>query len=426
MTRFMPARLLVAAIVAVLLCAAPAGAAGTDRFDQAPLLPYGVADTTTNNAGATIEQGESLTSGGDSADRTHCVYANGTRSQSQRTMWWQIVGTGRPVTVTTAGSMFDTHLGIFDGPINDSSVSCIDSDPTETFTFNSVAGAIYHVQVGSCVSAMGLLSCPNTSGQISVLATSSAAANDTRGAAAALPSGVVVNGDNFAATEEVGENLSCSGLPFGRTVWYLWHAPAAGSVVFTATGFTSLAVYGGLGAPLACDAVVDGQARAAANVIAGGDYLVQVGGTGARAGLAGDSLQGAFTIRGDFTPKPVETRVKARATASYLFYTGYTQITGLRAYNVPAGATIKVTCAGNGCPYRNGPKRTLRRTAAVVRLTSTKLRAAKIKPTTILRVRITAPKKIGREISFRFTKIGRAPTQRTRCISNTTGKFVRC
>ena len=70
-------------------------------------------------------------------------------SEASRTMWWWVRGTGRPLTITTAGSPFDTHLGIFQGAI-DGGADCQDGAPTETITIDSAAGQMYRIQVGSC------------------------------------------------------------------------------------------------------------------------------------------------------------------------------------------------------------------------------------------------------------------------------------
>ena len=161
-------------------------------------------------------------------------------------MWWYVVGTGRPLTITTAGSPFDTHLGIFQGGI-DGPADCQDGSPTETITMGSVAGRIYRIQVGSCAVNTG----PRVPGRrqrrrSDVKATSPPPPNDARAAATPLAAGQTVAGDNYASGEELGEVVSCELLPYGRTVWYRFTAPSVGGVRFTVTGANpSLAVFNG-------------------------------------------------------------------------------------------------------------------------------------------------------------------------------------
>src|SRR5215210_6227582 len=229
----MHGRLACCAALCALLLLIPVGAARADNddFAQAKPLPLGVVDAGVSNAGATVQPGETLTAAG-ASDRNACV-RNGDStmfSQAGATVWWVITGTGRPITVTTTGSSFDTHLGIFSDGL-DGTAYCQDGAPTEAITFNSDAGSQYHIQVGGCVVEQPTGCTSGPTGQIHVLATSPPPLNDARGAAAPLPSGQIVTGDNYAAgPEEPGEATSCGGQPYGRTVWYRWTAPTTGAV----------------------------------------------------------------------------------------------------------------------------------------------------------------------------------------------------
>jgi hypothetical protein len=97
--------------------------------------------------------------------------------------------------------------------------------------------------------------------------------------------------------------------PYGRTVWYRWHAPSDGHAVFGATSAFDnvLAVYrDGSAAPLMCDDDPNraGPSRIEMNVTAG-DYLLQVAGYGAHNAAAGqDSASGVFTISAEFAAAP--------------------------------------------------------------------------------------------------------------------------
>jgi hypothetical protein len=301
----------IAALACTLASAGAASAQAPNDFANALPLVLGQTDNRFNNIGANIEAGEALTSLG--GVRQTCNYAGNLTSQTNFTLWWTVVGTGRRVRVSTLGSNFDTHLGIFPGAINDPSLLCFDAAGTEFLEFDTNAGQVYHVQVGDCV-LTGMPfnpDCPinNPNSAISVTATSPAADNDNRAGAAPLATGQLIAGDNFAATEEAGEPVDCASArgtsPYGRTVWYRWSAPAAGTAVFTATGFdTVLAVLPAGNVPLVCDddPAVSGPSRIQLGVTPG-DYFVQVAGFGRHAGF-GDSAQGRFNVSAEFTAAP--------------------------------------------------------------------------------------------------------------------------
>jgi hypothetical protein len=422
-----------ALLVAALLFATPA-LADNNNFANATRLPYGATDATVNNATGTTEVGESLTAQGGS-DRNACIYGGDTTkySQAKQTFWWWVVGTGRRVTVTTDGSTFDTHLGIFPGGLNDTAASCLDSSSgfTETLSFDTAAGAVYHIQVGACA-VNTVNSCfATTTGQIHVLATSPAAANDNQASAAPLPTGQSTIGDNWAATEESGEQVSCRGQPYGRTVWYRWHAPAVGSATIAAADpNAAIAVYTSAGALVDCEAAPGGDAHVTANVTPG-DYLVQVGGVGAHSGLASDSASGRFSVLASFTEnsdrdgdgdsnatdcKPddpaihhgaVDTprdgidedcvggdanwpRVSSRLFGFFTpFSDGSTRVDKVYVQRVPAGARIVITCHGRGCPPKRKLKsRTVRKSTSRINVDSA-LRHRKLRPGAKLELRIT-------------------------------------
>jgi hypothetical protein len=75
------------------------------------------------------------------------------------TAWWTFEGTGDPVTVTTAGSSFDTVLGIYvdDGGVL-TQVGCVDDTEGSLqaeITLETVAGETYFIQAGGFASSSG-------------------------------------------------------------------------------------------------------------------------------------------------------------------------------------------------------------------------------------------------------------------------------
>jgi hypothetical protein len=80
------------------------------------------------------------------------------------TAWWTFVGTGGPVTVDTAGSNFDTIVGVYTGsPGSLTQVGCVDDvfDPDFSLqariTVDTVAGETYYVQAGGFAGSAGRL-----------------------------------------------------------------------------------------------------------------------------------------------------------------------------------------------------------------------------------------------------------------------------
>jgi len=452
----MHGRLARAALVTLLLLALPATASAQvlhDNFDAAKPLYLGSADTA-DNAGATVQPGETLTARGN-PQLTHCVVSGQQESQASRTLWWSVLGTGRPITVTTVFSTLDTHLGIFSGRFDGPVDACQDALGAETITFPSVAGRVYRIQVGSCASNAPS-GCGIPVGTIRVQADSPAPVNDRRGAAAALRTDVPAQGDNYASTEEPGEPLACGAQPYGRTVWYRWTAPSNGRAQFHVTGANpSLALFTQGNRRLGCDTNPGPGASLIANVTRG-DVLVQVGGLGLRNGAHSDSAQSPFELRVAFTPgrdrdgdgvpnerdcRPDDPRVypgakdrrgngvdencdgrdgyrrlRSRARLAVALFARYAKVRSLRARNVPAGARVQLRCSGRSCPFRRTRERTIRRKRASVSLMTAGLRTARLRPRTTLEVRVTSPEAIGSVTRYRFLRAGRPPAQQVRCL----------
>ena len=75
----------------------------------------------------------------------------------EHTVWYAVSGTGRSITVDTAGSNFDTVIAVYGGaPVAGAPISCVDDTPLEPFgrtlqasvTFATVPGTTYWVQAG--------------------------------------------------------------------------------------------------------------------------------------------------------------------------------------------------------------------------------------------------------------------------------------
>lgn len=293
---------------------ATAGAApANDSFDQFIWLHFGETRRASTD-GATTETSESFTAKG-IGELAYCRALSGAQSQMDKTVWWRTVGSGRPVTVTTAGSTEDTVLGAFRSKFT-SVVTCNDNAGTgahSELTFDTVAGHSYYLQVGRCSQIAGATSprpCADRPGsEVRIRADTPAPANDARSAAQAVASGESVKGDNYGSNEEPGEPLTCApagDVPYGRTVWYRWTAPTAGHARFVSASNVSgvVAVWSG-GQALGC-AASEGAGPAAVDVAVGpGEYFVQVAGRGRRnLAVFNDSETGSHDFHVDFIANP--------------------------------------------------------------------------------------------------------------------------
>ena len=431
-------RAVVCAVVAAGAACAPALAQAppNDNFVNARPLQYGSVDGAVGNTDATVESGEAVT----------CTVANGD-STAVNTVWWVLMGSGRPVTLTTDGSNFDTTLAITPGGgPGDVSGACDDSDPTETISnFATTAGQVYHVEVGGC-GPQSTITCGNAFGQIHLLATTPLPGNDNRGAATPLATGSHVQGDTFGATQEPGETLTCQTSrgpsPFGATVWYRWHAPSAGSAVFTAVGApyfdTVLAVYGGDSrTPAGCDddAVLRTTSRVAMPVQPG-DYLLQVGGFDPYAVESISAGEGPMTVDAEFTPAPAPapaphpapapaataplSQKPAHAVTARLGLTTYVVHTDRRytvmrliASRVSAGTRIVVRCRGGGCPFA-ARAMTARKAYARLALGGRAMRRARLRKGAVVEVRASKPGLLGRVTTYRI-RAARLPVLSSHC-----------
>ena len=441
----------------MLGAAAPTAAAArpaNDHFADWTLLDLGIPQTAVTNE-ATYETGETNTPAGYEPEGTEaCYHADGSSTQVDRTVWWGVVGTGRPVTVSTAGSTFDTVLSVFEGSVNQLDPPCSDSDDPrapESLTFDTRHGVVYRIQVGGCLNYAGPdgnlrpNACGLVAGTAKVVATSPPPPNDNRAAAAPLPTGVITVGDNHGATEEGGEPQECVSLRgrslFGRSVWYRWTAPARGKAVFTASavGFdTVLAVYaGGAEGYLQCDddPSAPGPARVEVDVTPG-DYFVQVGGWGRHGTEPGvDSEQGHFNVQAEFAQNPdrdgdgdvdssdcapdnpfvhhgdvvdkprdgvdqdcVNGDAKwpilgAKVERVFARYRRYVKLTGLKATGVDRQARIEVSCGSRrrGCPYRKARTLPALKRGGTVLLLDRRLKRARLRRGLTVRVKITTP-----------------------------------
>ncbi|MCA9158884.1 MAG: metallophosphoesterase [Planctomycetales bacterium] len=205
-----------------------------DNFANATLLNGTSINTSGDNFGATFETSE-----------PHNVGTTGGKS-----VWWKWTApaTGT-VTVATAGSSFDTTLGIYSGPTvgNLTQVAANDdvsgSVLTSQLTFAATANQTYRISVDGYGGATG-----NIALQLQFTETPPLSGSDAFSSRTALVgANVTAAGTNTAATIESGEPRNAN-VVGGKSVWWSWTAPASGSFSVSTAGSsfdTTLGVYTG-------------------------------------------------------------------------------------------------------------------------------------------------------------------------------------
>jgi Immunoglobulin domain/PAS fold len=211
--------------------------ASNDHFSDRLTLAGGAVTTTGSNVGATKEPGEPV----------HAANPGGASA-----WWtWTAPGTG-PVTLSTAGSSFDTLLAVYTGSDVSRLTAVAANDdlgtvPTSEVTFTAVAGVNYQIAVDGFQRQTD----PPAEGHLTLSLkqfVEVSGGNDSFANRYPVV-GVTgtVTGDNTRATKEFGEP-DHAGNPGASSLWWSWLAPASGRVTLDTlgTGFlSSLAVYTG-------------------------------------------------------------------------------------------------------------------------------------------------------------------------------------
>ena len=231
----------------VILLTPPAGSGsggsggGTTLANDAfarpsPVGPSG-GEFSVSSVGATKEPGEP----------DHANQRGGT------SLWWSWTAPASgTVTISTAGSNFDTILAVYTGnALNDLTAVAANDDIADAVTsavsFTARAGQTYRIAVDGYRGASGnvRLSLTLAAGGGGGVAP---VTNDAFANRATIPSaGGTVTGSNASATSESGEPFH-AGVPANRSVWWTWTPAASGTYTVSTAGSdfdTVLAVYRG-------------------------------------------------------------------------------------------------------------------------------------------------------------------------------------
>jgi hypothetical protein len=293
-----------AGAAALLLCAMP-GAAWADGYFSPTALPSNnVLWSQTSGAGTSIN--EPLTP----PDNGTCDVDG---PQVINTHWYSFKGTGGPMLLTSVGSDFDTLIGFYNAPAPaqiDADTFCSNDrasdDPASQIELSTTeAGKTYLLQVGGCDDSLNAGTCPFSAFGQSGTAFFAAVGNDSRSFPETIPADTPLTRTNAGASTEGGESTSCAGAPFGKSVWFRFNAPAAGTATFESVGFdTVVNAYRLGGSKVGCnDNTGDSNTSRVRVHVTTGSYLVQVGGKG----TGEDALFGNFRYSVSFTPDPKPT-----------------------------------------------------------------------------------------------------------------------
>ena len=311
--------------------------ASNDAFAEAKILGPAIPATATGTtAGATKEAGEP-------------AHGSGGPFSS---LWFRLDAdrTGI-VTLSTAGSAFDTVLAVYKGSElgkltkvasnNDAGVGI----RTSVLQFSMVAGTTYFIAIDGNGGATGAYVLTATGSSLS-----QAPANDMAEFSTNLGNGVSFtrSGSILGATAQSSEP-ALAGLPATRSVWFTYRAPAKGRLVVDTVGsdFNSvLGVYSGtvgvfssLKLLAANDDIATGNLQSSVSlpVTSGTTYIIKVDGR--------KSSTGSYTLRGTFSaplpscPAPATasfTMTKIAGTTTYKPSVTWSAVTGPVGYPVTA------------------------------------------------------------------------------------------
>lgn len=246
-----------------------------DAFAAATALPAASSTATGSNEGARSEAGEP----------EHTASPRGS-STPGGSVWWRFRAPGNgTLTISTAGSSFDTVLAVYTG----SSVAALervasnddDVGQTSRASVTATSGTVYSIAVDGYA---------RSTGRIALTATwTPAPANDSFDAATVLPSSsTTVSATNAGTSKEAGEPRH-AGAVGGRSVWWRFTAPITGTVTIATAGSridTVLGVYTGSKVStlttIASNADVNGRtdvtSRVSFQAVAGQVYSIAVDG----------------------------------------------------------------------------------------------------------------------------------------------------
>jgi hypothetical protein len=224
------------------LPSAPPVTGGGDMFASATRLSGTTITETGNNSAATKEVGEP----------NHGGYAGNPGGKS---LWWRWTsGSDGLLTISTAGSSFDTVVAVYTGT-DVAELTTIGHDDNSgpgqasQLTVRVLPESVYYIAVDGYNGTSGDVQL-SLSVEPTELSTDGRPVNDNFENRISVSGSFTINyGSNQEATVEAGE-VQITGAAFlvGQSVWYSWTAPSDGTVTIDTNGSnydTSLTIYQG-------------------------------------------------------------------------------------------------------------------------------------------------------------------------------------
>lgn len=291
--------------------------------------------------------------------------------QSSHSVWWTWTAPRSGlVTISLAGSSFDTVLGVYTGTAISALAEAATNDDSEAVntskvTFNATAGTTYQICVDGYGDAQGNI-------QMSILQAGASAPQNDQFANRQSVSGEVVSvtGSSFDASAEAGEPAH-SGQTARKSVWWTWMAPANGRVTINTVGSvfdTLLAVY--TGQSLATLALVASDDQSGGNntsqvvfqAVAGTTYQIAVDGSGGAGGAlslnisldksiapANDNFASRMDLGSATSVTTNATSTAATGEVSEPQHAGYPAARSLWwKWTAPSTGLVSISTAGSG------------------------------------------------------------------------------
>ena len=289
-------------------------AATNDAFANAQVITGNSGTVTATNTSATKQTGEP----------NHAGNAGGA------SIWYAWTPTvGGSVTIDTAGSSFDTIMGVYTGTAVNALTTVASNDDapslvTSRVTFTVAAGTTYRIAIDGYNGLRGNVT-------LNWLLTPAGVppANDAFANAQVLTgSSGTITATNVNATKETGEPAQ-AGNAGGASIWYAWTPTASGSLTIDTIGSafdTTLGVYTGtavnaLTLRASNDDIASGNtaSRVTLTVTAGTTYRISIDGYNAQRGAITLNWVGpaGTTQQPQVTTQPANQTVTAGATATF-------------------------------------------------------------------------------------------------------------
>ncbi len=115
----------------------------------------------------------------------------------------------------------------------------------------------------------------------------------------------------------------------------------------------------------------------------------------------GDGLGNACDLVDNRPPPPPPERIDSTVTTRWAVFPRYTQLKGLVINDVPAGATVRVSCKGKGCPFKS---RKFARDDSGRAVATKPFKRKRLKPGVVITVRVTKPGAVGRVVIYDVTR----------------------